>query len=61
MAVGPDLDGPPLAAFGWPDSVVTDQVPEAGAKLSRGSTVTLYLERGGGAGVREPRRRLRPR
>ncbi|BEP15002.1 hypothetical protein acdb102_33130 [Acidothermaceae bacterium B102] len=56
VAVGPDPDGPPLAAFGWPDGVVTDQAPDAGAWLTRGSSVTLWLNRGGGAGVREPRR-----
>jgi PASTA domain len=57
VAVGPDPDGPPLAALGWPDGVVTDQGPEAGAKVPAGSSVTLWVERGGGsAGVREPRR-----
>ena len=38
------------------DSVVTDQSPESGAKLPTGSAVTLWVERGGGSGVREPRR-----
>lgn len=56
VAVGPDPDGPPLAAFGWPDGVVTDQSPEAGAKVPSGSPVTVWLDRGGGSGVREPRR-----
>jgi hypothetical protein len=56
-AVGPDPDGPPLAAFGWPDGIVVDQSPESGAKVPPGSAVRLWLERGGGsAGVREPRR-----
>ena len=36
--------------------VVTDQTPEAGAKVPAGSTVRLWIERDGGAGVREPRR-----
>jgi len=56
VGVGPDPDGPPLAALGWPDGVVTDQSPESGAKLPPGSPVTLWVERGGGTGVREPRR-----
>jgi hypothetical protein len=52
-----DPDGPSLAAMGWPNLVVTDQSPESGAKVPSGSTITLWLERGGGsAGVREPRR-----
>jgi hypothetical protein len=38
-------------------STVVDQVPRGGARRRRGSTVALWLERGGGgAGVREPRR-----
>jgi len=57
VAVGPDPDGSPLTALGWPDGVVTDQSPESGAKVPAGSSVTLWVERGGGsAGVREPRR-----
>ena len=56
VAVGPDPDGPPLAALGWPDGVVTDQSPEAGAKVPPRSPVTVWLDRGGGSGVREPRR-----
>ncbi len=56
VAVGPDPDGPPLGATGWPHGVVTDQSPESGAKISAGSAVTLWIERGGGSGVREPRR-----
>ena len=28
VAVGPDPDGPPLAALGWPDGVVVDQRPD---------------------------------
>ena len=40
-----------------PVGVVTDQSPDAGAKVPEGSRVTLRLGRGGGlAGVREPRR-----
>jgi PASTA domain len=56
VGVGPDPDGPPLAATGWPNGVVTDQSPESGAKVPPGSPVTLWIERGGGSGVREPRR-----
>jgi hypothetical protein len=62
VAVGPDPDGPPVTALGWPDVVVTDQSPESGAKVPVGTMVTLWIERGGGSGVREPRRPLpRPR
>ncbi len=56
VGVGPDPDGPPLTAMGWPDAVVTDQSPESGAKVPAGSQVRLWTERGGGSGVREPRR-----
>lgn len=57
VAVGADPDGPPLAALGWPNATVVDQVPESGAKVPTASQVRLWLERGGGsAGVREPRR-----
>ena len=46
----PDLELPP-------DGTVVDQVPEAGAKRRPGSTIALWIERGGGSsGVREPRR-----
>jgi len=42
---------------GWSQATVTDQSPESGAKVSVGSRVLLWVERGeGGAGVREPRR-----
>lgn len=51
VAVVPDPDAPaPLGG------TVTDQSPEAGARVPAGSTVTLWVERGGGSGVREPRR-----
>jgi PASTA domain len=36
--------------------VVTDQTPEAGARVPVGSPVRLWIERNGGSGVREPRR-----
>jgi hypothetical protein len=56
VGVGPDPDGPPLSAEFGADSVVTDQSPESGARVAPGTSVTLWLERGGGSGVREPRR-----
>lgn len=57
VAVGPDPDGPPLAALGWPDGVVVDQRPDPCAVVPIGSSVTVWIERGpGSAGVREPRR-----
>jgi hypothetical protein len=56
VAVSPDPDGPPSTASGWPHGVVTDQSPESGATVPPGSGVTLWVDRGGGSGVREPRR-----
>jgi hypothetical protein len=57
IPTGADADTPELAALGWPNVTVVDQVPESGAKVPAGSPVRLWLERGGGsAGVREPRR-----
>ena len=57
VPVGWDADGVPYQNLGWPDQVVTGQVPEAGAKVVYGSSVRLWLAAGGGgAGVREPRR-----
>lgn len=56
VAVGSDPDAAPPTALGWPGAVVTDQSPESGAKVPTGSSVTLWVERGGGSGVREPRR-----
>jgi PASTA domain len=54
VAVGPDPDRLP-PEFGS-DMIVTDQSPESGARVERGSAVTLWTERRGGSGVREPRR-----
>jgi hypothetical protein len=56
--VWPDSADPLLApAWYWSNGVVTDQSPESGAKVPAGSSVTLWVQRGGGsAGVREPRR-----
>lgn len=56
VAVGADGSDPRLTAADW-SGVVTDQSPEAGARVSApGTPVRLWLERGGGSGVREPRR-----
>jgi hypothetical protein len=56
VAVGLDSDGLPLTAVGFPLGVVTDQSPESGATVPPGSPVRLWVDRDGGAGVREPRR-----
>jgi hypothetical protein len=57
LAVGWDANGLPLDDAA-PSGVVTDQSPESGAKVPRGSSVRLWLYYGdgGSAGVREPRR-----
>ena len=55
VAMNAELDTatPAPGETGWR---VTDQSPEAGAKLARGSVVKVWLRRGGGgAGDREPR------
>jgi hypothetical protein len=49
--VGGDLI--PLADI---EGVVTDQVPTAGSTRRIGSAVTVWINRGGESGVREPRR-----
>lgn len=49
-----DPDGPTLTDLDVPGAVVTDQSPESGASVPRGSRVTLWTDRGEG-GVREPR------
>jgi hypothetical protein len=57
VAIGPDPDGLGLSALDSGD-VVTDQSPEAGAKVPIGNPVTIWCGpgRGGSAGVREPHR-----
>lgn len=55
VAVGPDPDGLPLEAPGWPTGVVIDQSPGSGAEVPAGSRVILWLGRGGSAGDRAPR------
>jgi hypothetical protein len=56
VATGSDPDALPLPVADWSSSVVTDQSPESGATVPPGSPVTLWVDRGGGSGVREPRR-----
>ena len=48
----------PLADTG---GVITDQVPKGGSMRRPGSAVTVWVGRGGEAGVREPRRPKPPR
>ncbi len=54
VAVGPDPDT--RSSEDRHDHVVTDQSPESGAVVPPGTSVTLWTERRGGSGVREPRR-----
>jgi hypothetical protein len=54
VAVGPDPDTRPPEVGS--DYLVTDQSPESGAMVPPGTAVTLWTERRGGSGVREPRR-----
>ena len=57
VAVGPDQDGPPMAELAWrTGAVVVRQDPRPGTRLPAGAPVTIWLDRGGGAGDREPRR-----
>lgn len=47
----------PQAMIADPDrATVTDQSPESGAVVHAGATVRLWVDPGGGSGVREPRR-----
>jgi hypothetical protein len=55
VALGPDPEDAALTASEWASAAVTDQSPEAGAKVPKGGRVTLWLGRGGTAGDREPR------
>lgn len=54
--VNPDLDAPPPTPLDLMRSVVVDQQPKAGELVAAGSPVQVWLDRGGGAGDREPRR-----
>ena len=56
IAVAADADGPSIPVLAARGAVVADQSPESGARTAPESMVKLWIERGGGAGVREPRR-----
>jgi hypothetical protein len=56
VAVSSDPVGPSVAELAARGAVVRDQSPESGATAQPGSPVTLWAQRGGGSGVREPRR-----
>lgn len=56
LAVSADPDGPPPAVLQLGQLVVSGQNPDHGAKVPVGTAVKLWTERGGGSGVREPRR-----
>jgi beta-lactam-binding protein with PASTA domain len=51
-----DPDLPPIPELGKPNAVVTDQSPESGAMVPPGVAIKLWVDEGGGGGVREPRR-----
>jgi PASTA domain len=54
VPINADPDSPTVTGNdGW---IVTDQSPESGARVKAGSLIRLWLNRDGGAGVREPRR-----
>lgn len=58
-----DPDRAPLSESGWPGGVVAGQEPAPGARVPRGTQVRLVFTRSSGpegAGVREPRRPIRP-
>ena len=57
---GPDPDGPPLAAVGWPGGVVVKQQPAPGTMASTRSELIVWVERTVDAGDREPRRPVPP-
>jgi hypothetical protein len=54
VAVGADPDAPPV--LDTSTALVTDQSPESGARVPPGAPVRLWIDRGGGSGVREPRK-----
>jgi len=57
VALGHNPGGAPLPLPTSSTGTIVDQVPSAGAVRRAGSSVTVWVERGGGsAGVREPRR-----
>jgi transposase-like protein len=56
LAVAADPDGPQLTDPSMQYALVTDQSPESGARVGMGAPVRVWVDRGGGSGVREPRR-----
>ncbi len=56
-AADPDT-GQPWGQDAGDEEIVLHQVPAPGTRVRVGSSVTLWFRRGGGAGVREPRRPL---
>lgn len=56
FGVAADADAEPLDELAAQQVTVTDQSPESGARAMPAAPVRLWTERGGGAGVREPRR-----
>jgi transposase-like protein len=56
VGVAPDPGATPSVLLDLQGAEVTDQSPESGAKAQSGAPVRLWTERGGGSGVREPRR-----
>jgi beta-lactam-binding protein with PASTA domain len=50
------LADPDVPAANPERAVVTDQIPESGATAPPGAPVRLWIDPGGGSGVREPRR-----
>jgi hypothetical protein len=50
------LADPDVAVADPERAVVTDQIPESGATARPGAAVRLWVDPGGGSGVREPRR-----
>lgn len=56
LALPVESGGVPVVAERGSSAVVTDQSPESGARVAAGTRITLWLGRGGSAGVREPRR-----
>lgn len=56
VAVLAEPDGPQALMADPERAVVTDQTPESGAVSHDGAAVRLWVDPGGGSGVREPRR-----
>lgn len=56
VAVLAEPDGPQALIADPERATVTDQTPESGAVVHDGAVVRLWVDPGGGSGVREPRR-----